>query len=84
MNVMYFSTQYCGPCKMFKPVVQEVSQELGLTIQYIDAQQNPEITQKYDIRSVPTIVITDTNGNIQFKNTGILSKVALKAALARF
>jgi hypothetical protein len=69
---------------MFKPVVQEVSQELGLTIQYIDAQQNPEITQKYDIRSVPTIVITDTNGNIQFKNTGILSKVALKAALARF
>jgi thioredoxin 1 len=84
MNVMYFSTQWCGPCKMFKPVVQEVSQELGIPVQYIDAQQNPDAAQKYSISSVPTIVITDDSDNVQFKNTGVLSKISLKAALARF
>lgn len=84
MNVMYFSTQWCGPCKMFKPVVQEVSQELGIPIQYIDAQKSPEVSEKYGISSVPTIVITDNSGNVQFKNTGVLSKPSLKQVFARF
>lgn len=56
-SILYFSTTTCGPCKMFKPVVQQVSAETGKQVQYIDAQQNSELAAKYGVSSVPTIVI---------------------------
>ena len=56
-NILYFSTTSCGPCKMFKPVVQQVSAETGKHVQYVDAQQNSELAAKYGVSSVPTIII---------------------------
>ena len=45
-TVLYFSTTWCGPCKMFKPVVQQVSQETGIQVTYIDADQDQEMAKK--------------------------------------
>lgn len=61
-NILYFSTSWCGPCKMFKPVVQEVSQQTGKPVQFIDAQQNQEMAAKYGVTSVPTIIIESGHG----------------------
>ena len=58
-NIYYFSTEWCGPCKMFKPVVQEVMGQTGRSVQFIDAQPNPSMAAKYSVSSVPTIVIED-------------------------
>ena len=52
----YFSATWCGPCKVFKPIMKELSDE-GYDIQFIDGDENPKLANKYNIRSVPT----DTN-----------------------
>ena len=74
-NIYYFSTERCGPCKMFKPVVLEVMGQTGKAVQFIDAQQNPAMAAKYNVSSVPTIVIED--GHNVVKLVGPQSKTKL-------
>jgi thioredoxin 1 len=76
-NVLYFSTTWCGPCKMFKPVVEQVSQETGKYVQFIDAEQNKLMAEKYGVTSVPTMIITDDGGNVVRRLNGVQSKPAL-------
>ena len=77
-KVLYFSTTWCGPCKMFKPVVQQVSMETGIPVSFIDAEQNQELAKKYSISSVPTIIITDAVGTVLYRNSGVMSKAQLQ------
>ena len=75
-NILYFSTQWCGPCKMFKPVVEEVAQQAGVAVQFIDAEQHRDLAAKYGISSVPAIVIT-VGGNAVNKLVGPQPKARL-------
>ena len=54
----YFSATWCGPCKAFKPIMQEVAND-GYSIEFIDVDQSQETATKYGIRSVPTTVIEE-------------------------
>lgn len=83
MTVLYFSTAWCGPCKMFKPVVQQVSQETGVNVQFIDAEISP-LAQTYQVTSVPTIIVLDNMNNIAFRNTGVMGKPQLTSVFTRF
>jgi thioredoxin 1 len=80
-KVLYFSTAWCGPCKTFKPVVQQVSQETGIPVTYLDADQDQEMAKKYNINSVPTIVIVDAVGSILYRNAGVMPKGQLSQLL---
>lgn len=82
-NILYFSTNWCGPCKMFKPVVQQVAAETGTNVQYIDAEQNKELATRYQVTSVPTIVVADEQGMIR-KNVGPMSKPQLTQLFSQF
>ena len=84
MRVLYFSAPWCGPCKMFKPIVQEVSRDLGIGIEDINVDYDASFTQKYDVTSVPTILVVDHLGNTVFRNSGVMSKDQLKSTLAKF
>lgn len=72
-QITYFSTPTCGPCKMFKPVVQQVAADLGISIRYVDASTDSATAQQYNINSVPTIVVAE-NGAVVYKHTGVLDK----------
>ena len=52
----YFSAAWCGPCKQFKPIMQELLDE-GYDIEFIDGDENREVAIEYNIRSIPTTVI---------------------------
>ena len=56
----YFTATWCGPCKAFKPVMNEVASE-GYSVQILDIDQNKDLAQQYNVRSVPTTVI-EQNG----------------------
>lgn len=71
--IYYFSTQTCAPCRMFKPVVQQVAARTGANVQYVDAQLQTDLQQKYSVTSVPTIVV-EQNGVVVFRNTGVMSE----------
>lgn len=84
MNVMYFSTSWCGPCKTFKPVVNQVSQELGISIQFIDAEASADLANNYSISSVPTIIITDDQGSMLYRHSGVMQKDELTRVVSSF
>jgi thioredoxin 1 len=84
MSIMYFSAAWCGPCKMFKPIVQKVSQDLGTYVNYVDVDQNPDLVKKHSISSVPTIVITDDDGNQVFRQSGVIPTDQLINAFSKF
>lgn len=82
-QILYFSTVWCGPCKMFKPTVQGVAAETGVSVQYIDAELMKESASQYNISSVPTIVVVD-NGVVTYRHTGVLSKQQLVSLFKNF
>lgn len=81
--VLYFTATWCGPCKMFKPTVQQVDADLGLGINYIDVDQQREMAMKYGVSSVPTIIV-ENNGNVVYRNSGVMSKPQLTQVLSQF
>ena len=54
---LYFSAEWCGPCKMVGPVMEELNSE-GYEVQKIDVDNNPELSQQFGIRNIPTVVLT--------------------------
>ena len=76
----YFTATWCGPCKAFKPVMNEVAGE-GYSIQFIDVDKNQSLASQYGVRSVPTTVIEE-NGVEVDRFVGALSKEAVKNKLA--
>ena len=57
-TMKYFSATWCGPCKTFKPIMNEISGE-GYSVQFIDIDQSQDLAAKYRVRSVPTTVIEE-------------------------
>ena len=56
----YYSASWCSPCKMLKPIIQELKDD-GLNIEMIDIDQNQEKSSKNNVKSVPTIIIYKDN-----------------------
>jgi thioredoxin 1 len=57
-TMKYFSATWCGPCKSFKPVMNEIAGE-GHSVQFIDIDQSQDLAAKYNVRSVPTTIIEE-------------------------
>ena len=57
--VIDFSAEWCGPCKMLAPVMEEVSEEVGDSVSFynIDVDQNMDIAQQYRIVSIPALLV---------------------------
>ena len=69
-----FSAEWCGPCKMMAPVLQEVSKKMGdkARIVKIDVDQNSKIAESLQVRSVPTLIIF-RNGKQLYRQAGVHS-----------
>jgi thioredoxin 1 len=54
-QVLYFSAEWCGPCKMIKPQMQQLQSQM--TITFIDADTSADTCSKYNVRNVPTLLV---------------------------
>lgn len=60
-RALYFGAVWCGPCRTFKPIMQEVAQS-GYSVQFFDVDQNQQTATSYGVSTVPTVVIVDGQG----------------------
>jgi len=54
-QVLYFSAEWCGPCKVIKPQIQQLQSQMSIT--YIDADASPETCKTWNVRNVPTVLV---------------------------
>jgi len=80
--IVDFHALWCSPCKMQSPILKEVAGELGdkVRIIKIDVDQNPEISSRYSVQSVPTLIIFK-NGKLIWRQSGVATKSQLKDIL---
>ncbi len=77
-----FWAEWCGPCRMIAPAVEELASEFDgkAKVAKVDVDNNPEISVKYNIRSIPTLLIFK-NGEIVDQIIGAVPKTHLKKQL---
>jgi thioredoxin 1 len=71
--------EWCGPCKMIEPILHELADEYGdkLRIAKLNIDENQQVTSRYKIRGIPTLMIFE-GGEHQGTKVGALTKSALK------
>lgn len=74
--------EWCGPCKMIAPLLDEISGEYAgrLKIAKLNIDENPQTPPKYGIRGIPTLMLFK-GGNVEATKVGALSKSQLVAFL---
>ncbi|KAG0190211.1 hypothetical protein DFQ28_002345 [Apophysomyces sp. BC1034] len=77
-----FWAQWCGPCKMIAPLLDEVARDYGerLQIAKIDVDQNPTTPAKFSVRGIPTLILFK-NGVVAQTKVGALSKAQITALI---
>jgi thioredoxin 1 len=77
--VVDFWAEWCQPCRMIAPALEELSTELGekLTIAKINIDENPQVPMKYGVRGIPTLMIFH-HGQVAATKVGALPKTKIK------
>ncbi|MBN2520172.1 MAG: thioredoxin [Bacteroidales bacterium] len=77
-----FWAEWCGPCRMVAPIVKELSEDYkdNIIVGKLDVDSNPEISVKYGIRNIPTILFFK-NGEVVDKQVGAVPKGTLAAKI---
>ncbi len=77
-----FWAEWCGPCKMVAPVLDDLSQEYDGKIKFtkVDVDENPQTAMKYGIRSIPTLLVFKGGSPVD-QVVGAVPKAVLKKRL---
>lgn len=77
-----FTATWCGPCKALAPIVEKIADEFQgkVKVGKLDIDESPEVTAKYGVRSVPTIIIFK-GGSKLGQHVGLTSRDKLVALL---
>lgn len=78
VSVVDFWAEWCGPCRMITPIIEDLSKDYDgkATIGKLNVDDNPNVSMKYGIRSIPTILFIK-NGEVVDKQVGVTTKQAM-------
>lgn len=85
VKLLYFSADWCGPCKTQSPIIDDIKEDYSdLEINKIDIDDNQEIANQYQVRSLPTILLLledDEDETIYTRFTGLTQQGTLEDAI---
>lgn len=88
MKILKFSAQWCGPCKVLKTVYDKVAKDekySGIQFNEIDVDEDDDnLTAKYGIRNVPTILVLDDDGSLKERLVGSVSETVIRNTLDQY
>ncbi|MBZ0161283.1 MAG: thioredoxin [Notoacmeibacter sp.] len=78
--VVDFWAEWCGPCKMIAPALEEIATEMGgkVKIAKLNIDENPELAAQFGVRSIPTLMLFK-GGEVADMKVGAAPKTALSS-----
>jgi len=85
VSVIDFYAEWCGPCKMLKPIIEELAKELKGKVAFgkMNVDQNRESAGSYGVMSIPTLIVF-SEGKMIDRMTGAYPKDAIKQRIMKF
>lgn len=80
-----FFAEWCGPCKMMKPILQELHSRMGnkVRILKIDIDRSPDVANALQIQSVPTLILFQ-HGKTLWRKSGVLQAAQLEKIIQQY
>ncbi len=81
-HILYFTADWCNPCKKVKPIVEELNRESAdVKFQVIDADLELELVKSFEVRSVPTFIVLEDGVEIK-RTSGAQTREQLESLMS--
>jgi thioredoxin-like negative regulator of GroEL len=77
MKILKFYATWCAPCKALSATINSIKDEITIEIEEIDSDENMDMARKYNVRSLPTMIMIDGDKEIK-RQAGLMSADQLR------